>query len=89
MARFDVAAETDGGHASFAMTGDTLFQLGLRYSSGREVDVDLVAAHKWFNLASARGHAVARTYRSEVAADMTRREIAKAQRLAREWIRGS
>lgn len=88
MARFDAAVEMDGGHASFAMTADTLFQLGLRYSSGREVDVDLVTAHKWFNLATTRGHTAARTYRAEVAGDMTRGEIAKAQRMAREWLRG-
>jgi TPR repeat protein len=89
MARFDATMDHDGGHATFAMTGQTLFELGLRYSAGRDVEIDMIAAHKWFNLAAARGHDGAKYYRSELASEMTRQQIAKAQRLAREWLRGS
>lgn len=65
---------------------DALFELGLMYCSGRDVDVDLVQAHKWFNLAALRGNIEARRYRQEIAADMSRVEIARAQKLAREWM---
>lgn len=71
-----------------AQTGapDALFQLGLLYCAGREVEADLVTAHKWFNLAAMRGNVEARRYRSELAETMTRAQITKAQRLAREWM---
>ncbi len=34
---------------------DALYNLGLAYSTGQGVGVDMVAAHKWFNLAAVRG----------------------------------
>src|SRR5258708_25417979 len=35
--------------------GDVLFDLAMLYASGRSGPVDLVAAHKWFNLAALKG----------------------------------
>jgi TPR repeat protein len=71
-----------------AQTGapDALFQLGLMYCAGRDVDVDIITAHKWFNLAAMRGNIEARRYRAELAETMSRAEITRAQRLAREWM---
>ena len=66
---------------------DALFELGLMYAAGRDVEADLIEAHKWFNLAAVRGNEEARRYRAELARDMTREEIAAAQREAREWLR--
>jgi hypothetical protein len=34
---------------------DAFYNLGLAYSTGRGVDADRIAAHKWFNLAASRG----------------------------------
>lgn len=65
---------------------DALLQLGLMYSLGRDVQRDLVAAHKWFNLAAMRGNSSARTYRTEIASEMSQGEVATAQRLARDWM---
>lgn len=65
---------------------DALFELGLMYCAGRDVELDLVTAHKWFNLAGLRGNADAKRYRMEISAEMTRTEIAEAQRQAREWL---
>jgi TPR repeat protein len=48
--------------------------------------LDLVSAHKWFNLAAVRGDADARRYRMEIAHEMSRAEIAEAQRQARGWL---
>jgi TPR repeat protein len=56
------------------------------YCVGRDVDVDLVEAHKWFNLAALRGNEEAKRYRLEIARDMSKMEISRAQRLAREWV---
>jgi uncharacterized protein len=62
------------------------FQLGLAYSTGREGPVDLIEAHKWFNIAAARGDRMAAQHREELASEMSREEIAAALRAAREWI---
>ena len=64
-----------------------LFELGMMYSVGRDVPVDLVSAHKWFNLAAAKGNGEAVRLRREIAAQMTDGEIAIAQRAARDWLR--
>jgi hypothetical protein len=67
-------------------TPDALFELGMLYATGRDVAADLVAAHKWFNLAAARGNAAAMKRRVELAREMSGEQIAEAQRLAREWL---
>ena len=61
--------------------------MGLTNSTGSDgVDVDLIEAHKWFNLASLSGCTEAQQCRAEIADEMTAREIAEAQRRAREWL---
>ena len=65
---------------------DVLFERGLYWASGRSGVVNLVAAHKWFNLAALKGRADAIALRREVAAMMSEFEIALAQREARAWI---
>ena len=65
---------------------DALFTLGMRYSVGRDVEHDPVAAHKWFNLAAMMGHNEALEARSELAREMTSEQIADAQRQARAWL---
>jgi uncharacterized protein len=63
------------------------FDLGIAYSCGTGgVEVDLIEAHKWFNLAALGGSEQGQILRAEVAEDMTAREIAEAQRQARAWI---
>ena len=69
-----------------ALGSDTLLELGLKYCTGREVGLDLVAAHKWFNLAAMRGCDDAKRLRSEITRDMSKAEVMRAQRLAREWL---
>jgi TPR repeat protein len=66
--------------------GDVLFDLGMLYASGRSGFVDLVAAHKWFNLAALKGRVDAILLRREVAELMSDVEIAMAQREARAWM---
>jgi TPR repeat protein len=64
----------------------SFFELGLACSIGREGRVDLIEAHKWFNIAAARGDKTAAQHREELASEMTREEIAAALKAAREWI---
>nr|WP_229822125.1 hypothetical protein [Novosphingobium arvoryzae] len=64
------------------------YDLGVAYSTGSHgVDCDLIEAHKWFNLAAVAGHAEAQLCRADISDEMTAREIAEAQRRAREWLR--
>lgn len=86
MARFEYASRDVVEFAAQGGSPDALFELGLMYCAGRGVDVDLITAHKWFNLAAMRGNMEARSYRSELAMEMTKAQVAKAQRLAREWL---
>ena len=65
---------------------DALFERGLYWASGRSGVVNLVAAHKWFNLAALKGRADAVRLRREVAEMMSEVEIAAAQREARAWM---
>ncbi len=59
--------------------------LGVMYAAGRGVPQDYVQAHMWFNLAAARGSEAAGGIRDTLATQMTPAQLAKAQRLAREW----
>lgn len=72
-----------------AAQGDTsaYYDLGVAYSTGSHgVGCDLIEAHKWFNLAAVTGHSEAALYRADISDEMSAREIAEAQRRAREWL---
>lgn len=86
MARYDYASKDVVEFAAQGGSPDALFELGLMYCAGRGVDIDLIAAHKWFNLAAIRGNVEAKLYRQELSLEMTKMQVAKAQRLAREWL---
>ncbi|MBA4772005.1 MAG: hypothetical protein H2054_02700 [Sphingomonas sp.] len=63
------------------------YDLGIIYSTGASgTAIDLIEAHKWFNLAAVWGSEAAQACRSDIAEDMTAREIAEAQRQARAWL---
>jgi TPR repeat protein len=74
----------DQGH------GPAMFMLGRLYHTGHGVPRDVVRAHMWYNLASAYGYEAGKRWRDRLAADddalqMTRDQVAEAQKLAREW----
>jgi len=65
------------------------YELGIVYASGADgLDVDLIEAHKWFNIAAVSGSEQAQRCRAEIAEDMSAREIIEAQKSARAWLRG-
>jgi TPR repeat protein len=86
MARFEMAAADIAAMAPAGATGESYYELGLMYAAGRSVPLDLVAAHKWLNVAVAKGFREAAQRRAELAGEMSAAEIATAQREARLWL---
>ncbi|MGD9868491.1 MAG: hypothetical protein AB7U38_10890 [Hyphomicrobiales bacterium] len=86
MGRMDLSTVEQVEIAAQTGAPDALFELGLLYCTGRDVTQDLVTAHKWFNLAAMRGNRAALEYRLELAREMTREQVAEAQREARDWL---
>jgi TPR repeat protein len=68
---------------------DGQFHLGSMFYRGEAVPQDFVLAHSWINLATSRasGDAANRSkrLRERVAEEMTREQIAEAQKRARQW----
>ena len=85
MARFEMHEAGFGAIGANAQAG-ILFELGMMYATGRDCEVDVVAAHKWFNIAAIKGSARAAELRSELSATMSKMEVAQALREAREWM---
>lgn len=85
----DNAIKMMDGRIAAAMAGDVeaLFELGVAFSTGSEgCDVDLIEAHKYFNLAALNGDTRSQQCRAEISAEMTAREIAEAQKSARAFL---
>ncbi len=72
-----------------AMAGDSdaCFDLGVSFSTGIDgCPLDLIEAHKWFNLAAVAGKEGAVECRAEIAEEMSAREIIEAQKMARALL---
>ncbi len=85
MARFEMH-EAGAGAMDATTQADILFEMGMMYATGRECEMDLVAAHKWFNIAAIKGSSRAVALRAEMASQMSKAELARALRDAREWM---
>lgn len=84
MARFDMnSMEAVMGGETRA---DTFCNMGLMYATGRGCEIDLIAAHKWLNIAAIKGSERAAALRAELARTMNKAELAAALRAAREWM---
>jgi TPR repeat protein len=66
---------------------ESCFARGIDYSSGHDVEINMIEAHKWFNIAASRGHKDGAQMRREIAALMSDSEIGQAQRAARDWLK--
>ena len=86
MARYEIPQPDGSMLAQNGGSADALYELGMMHAAGRDVPLDLVAAHKWLNIAAARGNADARRIRMELAEEMSRTEIVEAQKQARQWM---
>ncbi|MBA8876654.1 SEL1-like repeat protein [Phyllobacterium myrsinacearum] len=85
MARFDLQ-NIDAGHVGGTAETDILFEMGIMYATGRDCDVDHVAAHKWFNIAAIKGSDRAAELRAQLVKTMSKADLATAMREAREWM---
>lgn len=85
MARYEMR---DLDHAAMGgeAQADVFCEMGLMYATGRDCDVDFVAAHKWLNIAAIKGSDRAASLRAELAESMSKAELANALRAAREWM---
>ena len=60
--------------------------LGIMYALGWGVPKDYVEAYKWYFIALAQGFDLAQEGLNIVAKKMTSADIAKAERVAKEWL---
>ena len=60
-------------------------KIAIMYDDGQGVSQDIVQAYKWYSLAATNGDKPAAELRDALAKQMTPAQIAKAQKLAREW----
>jgi len=86
MARIELAEAELAQMSSSGGQCEALFNLGLKYSVGIDVETDMITAHKWFNLAVIAGNDRAKEYRQEISRELSGSEIVEAQKLAREWV---
>jgi len=86
MARFEIPSIETAQFAGAGVSAELYFEMGIQYASGRGGLVNLIEAHKWFNIAALRGNREAVRMRGEIAAEMSSTEIAEAQRAARAFL---
>ncbi len=85
MGRYEIL-DTDHGTPGGQAQADILCEMGVRQAAGRGCPVDLVEAHKWLNIAAIKGSPRAAELRADLAVSMTKADLAKALRAAREWM---
>jgi TPR repeat protein len=56
------------------------------YVNGNGVAEDDVMAYLWWNLAAAQGAESAKEYKGILSKQMTKEQIAEAQKLSRDWL---
>jgi TPR repeat protein len=61
------------------------FDLAAMYETGYDVQQDYVQAYMWYNLSATQGWGAASIGRTQLERAMTPTQIAKAQKLARDW----
>ncbi|MDY7115182.1 peptidoglycan-binding protein [Halomonas sp. SSL-5] len=73
------------GDAARRGDADAQYMLGRLHEAGNGTAQDFVQAHKWYNLAAARGHRHAAEARDSLAQRMTAGQVAEAQQATRGW----
>ena len=86
MARFDFQNTETAAMMGGENRAEIFCDMGLMYATGRGCDVDVVAAHKWLNIAAIKGCERAAELRADLAQTMSKAELAEALRSAREWM---
>jgi len=86
MARQSCDTETVQGGTSSTNSSEAFLRLGIQYATGGDGEPDLIAAHKWLNIAAICGNRQALQYRRDIAAEMTQDQIDRALKQARAWL---
>jgi TPR repeat protein len=76
------------GRAAAQGNADAQANLGLMYYNGDSVAQDVVLAYAWLNLAASRAGESAIKSRMEIEAHMTPTQLAEAQRISLNWMKG-
>ena len=76
-----------GGLLGADADANEFYQAGLACATGLESEIDLVSAHKWFNLAASKGHEDAKMQRKEMADMLSTEEVKVALSAARDWLK--
>ena len=76
-----------GGLLGADASCEEFYQAGLACAAGLESEIDLVSAHKWFNLAASKGHEEAKLQRREMAEMLSSEEVKIALSAARDWLK--
>jgi uncharacterized protein len=66
---------------------EDLYRTGLAFATGTGTEINLIEAHKWFNLAASKGHEDARFQRQEMAEMLSTDEVKLALQAARDWLK--
>lgn len=71
-----------------AEQGDSISQvnLGVLYASGNQIPMDRVKAYMWLHIAAKAGSVEGKEFRDTVAVAMSKAEISRAQKLAKDWL---
>lgn len=80
------ATQAEDHAVRYGAAAEQFLRLGLMCSTGEAGPTDMVAAHKWFNIAAMRGSREAVQHRCQIAREMSSADIAAAQRAARVWL---
>ncbi|MBK8198135.1 MAG: sel1 repeat family protein [Acidobacteria bacterium] len=86
MAYSDIPMEPGALIGAHSLPED-LYRAGLAFATGTGTEINLIEAHKWFNLAAVRGHEDARAQRQEMAEMLTSDEVKQALQAARDWLK--
>ncbi|MBA3070260.1 MAG: sel1 repeat family protein [Hyphomonas sp.] len=86
MAYSDIPMEPGALIGAHSLPED-LYRAGLAYATGTGTEVNLVEAHKWFNLAAARGHDEAKIQRQDMAEMLSSDDVKLALQAARAWLK--
>ena len=65
------------------------WSLAFAYYKGEGVIEDQVQAYAWWNIAAANGNELGKAWKAKVAEEMTKEQIAEAQKLSREMIKAN
>ena len=85
MARFEVR-DIEMAVAGGQSRADVFCNLGLIYATGRGCEPNLIAAHKWLNIAAIKSSERAASLRADLARNMSKADLAAALRAARDWM---